>query len=96
MRWAIDSFVRLTEEAFIMRLLGADAIDSSSWDLVAAELLRLRGGRVDSYTSRDDEPLPDGRVSVVFGASECRRTSHFYENEFEQITREEYFRVYRV
>lgn len=96
MRWAIDSFVRLTEEAYVMRLLGAGAIDSSSWDLTAVELLRLRGGRVTTYTWRANEPLSDGRVGVSFGATEERFTSRFSEDEFEQMTREEYLDADRL
>lgn len=100
MRWAIDSFVRLTEEAYAMRLLGAGAIDSSSWDLVAAELLRTRGGRVTTYTWRinerlQNEMLPDGRVGISFGNNESRFSSNFREDEFEQMAKEEYLDAYR-
>ena len=95
MRWAIDSFVRLTQEAYAMRLLGAGAIDSPLWDLAAVELLRSRGGRVAAYTwslneRLQNEMLPDGRVGIFFGTNEDRFTLHFREDEFGQMTREAY------
>lgn len=83
-RWANGSLVRLTEEAYAMRLLGSS--DWHRFDKEALELLRRRGGRV-SATMTSADP---GRVGISFGEEETRFTSRFFEDEFEEMTQEEY------